>query len=63
MIKPFYKLLNRKKNIKTLPDVIKISEDKSSNTSKPLIIAGSIISISSIFLLLFTINNKFGWFK
>ena len=28
--------------------------------SKPLIIFGFIISLTSIFLLLFTINNKFG---
>ena len=29
--------------------------------SKPLIIFGFIISLTSIFLLLLTINNKFGW--
>ena len=28
--------------------------------SKPLIIFGFILSLTSIFLLLFTINNKFG---
>jgi len=30
--------------------------------SKPLIIFGFVISLTSIFLLLFTINNKFGWY-
>ena len=60
MIKPFYKLLNRKKDSESSPDFKKNSEEKSSNTSKPLIIAGSIISIFSLFLLFFTINNKFG---
>ena len=62
MIKPFLKLLERKKNYDSMHDSKMISEDKVSK-SKPLIIAGSIISISSIFLLLFTINNRFGWFK
>tara|TARA_B100000287_G_scaffold410354_1_gene438670 strand:+ start:96 stop:245 length:150 start_codon:yes stop_codon:yes gene_type:complete len=37
-----------------------ITEDKVSEKSKSLIIFGFIISISSILLLLFTINNKFG---
>ena len=59
MIKPFFKLLERKKDYDSISDSKIISEDKVS-TSKPLIIAGSIISILSIFLLLFTINNRFG---
>ena len=37
-----------------------ISTEKASEKSKPLIIFGFLISLSSIFLLLFTINNRFG---
>ncbi|WP_187146013.1 hypothetical protein [Prochlorococcus marinus] len=35
-------------------------EDKANEKSKPMIIIGLIVSLSSIFLLLFTIKNKFG---
>ena len=35
-------------------------EVKVSKKSKPLIIFGFIISLTSIFLLLYTINNEFG---
>ena len=37
-----------------------LSKKKESEKSKPLIIFGTIVSLSSIFLLLYTINNKFG---
>ena len=59
MFNPFLKLMNEKKgndlNIKK-----KISEEKTNQKSKPLIIFGFIISITSIILLLFIINNRFG---
>ena len=44
---------------KPLSDKSKIGV-RDNKISKPLVIFGTIISISSIFLLLFTINNKFG---
>ena len=53
MKKPFSNILNKDEN-KTL------SKKKDSEKSKPLIIFGTIVSLSSIFLLLYTINNKFG---
>ena len=53
MKKPFSNILKKDKN-KTL------SKKKDSKKSKPLIIFGTIVSLSSIFLLLYTINNKFG---
>ena len=43
--------------IKTISNV---PEKKVTEKSKPLIILGFLISISSIFLLLYTINYKFG---
>ena len=59
MNKPFTKLYNREKdeNISLSKNTIK---GKDSQKSKALIISGFIISLSSIFFLLFTINNKFG---
>ncbi len=58
MIKPFPNLITKKKdrnfNSKSDP---KIEE---SAKSKPLIIIGFIVSLTSIFLLFLTINNKFG---
>ncbi len=62
MSKPFYNLFNMKKD-KKVSSSKNITEDKVSEKSKSLIIFGFIISISSILLLLFTINNKFGWSK
>ena len=59
MAKPFKKIINIKKD-KNLSSLNNISKEKKKEKSKPLIIFGFIISLSSIFLLLFTINNKFG---
>tara|TARA_B100000242_G_scaffold206523_1_gene149863 strand:- start:414 stop:590 length:177 start_codon:yes stop_codon:yes gene_type:complete len=58
MIKPFPNLLSKKdSNLVTS----KNNQKKEENVkSKPLIIFGFVISLTSIFLLLFTINNKFG---
>ena len=60
MIKPFSDIINEDKN-KSLSQ--KSSKKKVSEKSKPLIIFGTIVSLTSIFLLLYTINNKFGWFE
>jgi len=59
MIKPFPNLIYKKKdgNFSSLKSNLKQEENVK---SKPLIIFGIIISLTSIFLLLFTINNKFG---
>ncbi|MBO8204614.1 hypothetical protein HA143_05500 [Prochlorococcus marinus CUG1415] len=59
MIKPFTNFLYKKKerNLSSLKSKPKGEENVK---SKPLIIIGFIISLTSIFLLLFTINNKFG---
>ena len=58
MIKPFPNLINKKeRNISSSKNKLKQEENVK---SKPLIIFGFIISLTSIFLLLFTINNKFG---
>jgi len=59
VIKPFPNLLYRKKdkNLSPLKSELKKEENIK---SKPLIIFGFIISLTSIFLLLFTINNRFG---
>tara|TARA_B100001093_G_scaffold125816_1_gene118354 strand:+ start:51 stop:224 length:174 start_codon:yes stop_codon:yes gene_type:complete len=38
----------------------KVPKEKDSEKSKLLIIFGTIVSLSSIFFLLYTINNKFG---
>ena len=62
MSRPFLNLFNIKKENK-LSSYKNIPEDKVSETSKSLIIFGFIISISSIIMLFFTINNKFGWSK
>ena len=56
-MKPFTNLLSKRdNNLVTSKNSPKEEEVK----SKPLIIFGFIISLTSIFLLLFTINNKFG---
>tara|TARA_A100000164_G_scaffold128392_1_gene113851 strand:- start:300 stop:473 length:174 start_codon:yes stop_codon:yes gene_type:complete len=55
--KPFSNIVNKDKKTslsKTLPK----KDDR--EKSKPLIIFGTILSLSSIFFLLYTINNKFG---
>jgi len=59
--KLFSNLLNTKKDKdKNSSSSDKVSVKEVDEKSKPLIIFGFIISLSSIFLLLFTINNKFG---
>jgi len=59
VLKPFSNLIYKKKdrNISSTKSKLKQEENVK---SKPLIIFGFIISLTSIFLLLFTINNKFG---
>jgi len=57
VIKPFPNLLS-KKNGKFVSSKNSSKEEKVK--SKPLIIFGFVISLTSIFLLLYTINNKFG---
>ena len=57
--KPFSNLLNKDKD-KNLSFSKSIPDQKFGGKSMPLIIFGIITSLSSIFLLLFTINNKFG---
>jgi len=59
VIKPFPNLIYKKKdrNLSSLKSKLKQEENVK---SKPLIIFGFIISLTSIFLLLFTINSKFG---
>ena len=59
MNKPFSNLINKDKDKKESSSS-KIPVKKVNEKSKPLIIFGFIISLSSIFLLLYTINNKFG---
>ena len=59
MNKPFSNLINKDKDKNEFSS--KINPEKKSNEKlKSLIVLGSILSLSSIFLLLFTINNKFG---
>jgi len=58
VIKPFSNLIYKKKD-RDFSSKSKLKQEESVK-SKPLIIFGFIISITSIFLLLFTINNKFG---
>jgi len=59
VIKPFSNLIYKKKdrNFSSSKSELKKEENVK---SKPLIIFGFIISLTSIFLLLFTINNKSG---
>jgi len=57
--KLFSNLLNKKKG-KNSSLYNEVPYKKDSEKSKPLIISGFIISLLSIVLLLFTINNKFG---
>ncbi len=57
MKKPFSNIINEDKNTSLSK---KLPKKKDSEKSKPLIIFGTIVSLASIFLLLYTINNKFG---
>jgi len=58
VIKPFPNLIsNKDRNYSSSKNKPKQEEYAK---SKPLIILGFIISLTSIFLLLLTINNKFG---
>jgi len=59
VIKPFPNLIYKKKDRDLSSSKSKLKPEKKVK-SAPLIIFGSIISLTSIFLLLFTINNKFG---
>ena len=52
-------IINKKKDKNFSPSKSKFKKEENVK-SKPLIIFGFIISLTSIFLLLFTINNKFG---
>jgi len=58
VIKPFPNLLSKENG--KLVSSKNSSKEEENVKSKPLIIFGFIISLTSIFLLLFTINNKFG---
>ena len=58
--KPFSNIINKDK---ITPLSKKLPKKEDSEKSKPLIIVGAIVSLSSIFLLLYTINNKFGWYR
>jgi len=59
VIKPFSNLIYKKKD-RNFPSSKNKLKKEESIKSKPLIIFGFIISLTSIFLLLFTINSKFG---
>jgi len=59
VIKLFPNLINKKKDRNFPPSKNKVKKEENVK-SKPLIISGFIIALISIFLLLFTINNKFG---
>jgi hypothetical protein len=55
--KPFSNIINKDKNTSLSK---KLTKKEDSEKSKPLIIMGTIVSLSSIFLLLYTINSKLG---
>tara|TARA_B100000886_G_scaffold244076_1_gene171464 strand:- start:1305 stop:1484 length:180 start_codon:yes stop_codon:yes gene_type:complete len=59
VINPFSNLIYKKKDRNLSSSKNKLKQEEKVR-SKPLIVAGFIISLTSIFLLLFTINNKFG---
>jgi len=59
VIKLFPNLIYKKRD-RNLPSSKSKLEKEENGKSKPLIVFGFIISLTSIFLLLFTINNKFG---
>ncbi len=58
-MKLFSNLLRNGNDSKLISSKIK-PQEKIQKKSKPLIIVGFILSISSIILLFFTINSKFG---
>jgi len=58
-MKPFSNIIYKKKDKNFSSSKSKLKKEENVK-SKPLIIFGFIISLTSIFLLLFTINNKFG---
>ena len=61
MNKPFSNLINKDKDKKlSSSSTARIPAKKINEKSTPLIILGFVVSLSSIFLLLYTINNKFG---
>jgi len=57
--KPFRNLIYKKKDKNLSSTKSKLNQEENVK-STPLIIFGFIISLASIFLLLFTIKNKFG---
>tara|TARA_B100000459_G_scaffold56901_1_gene30735 strand:+ start:1087 stop:1266 length:180 start_codon:yes stop_codon:yes gene_type:complete len=57
--KPFSNLINKDKDKNTSLSK-KFPEKKENEKSNPLIIFGAAVSLISIFLLLYTINSKFG---
>jgi len=59
VIKPFSNLIYKKKDRNFYSSKSELKKEENVK-SKPLIIFGFIISLTSIFLLLLTINNKFG---
>ena len=59
MNKPFSNILKKDKD-KKVSSSTKTLTKKINEKSVPMIIFGFIVSLSSIFLLLYTINNKFG---
>jgi len=59
VIKPLSNLIYKKKDRNFSSSKSELNKEENVK-SKPLIIFGFIISLTSIFLLLFTINNKFG---
>jgi len=59
VIKPFPSFILKKKDRDLSSSKSKLNQEENIK-SKPLIIFGFIISLTSIFLLLFTINNRFG---
>ena len=61
VIKLFPNLIYKKRDRNQSSSKSKLKKEENVK-SKPLIVFGFIISLTSIFLLLFTINNKFGWF-
>jgi len=59
VIKPIPNLIYKKKD-RNLPSPKNKLKKEENVKSKPLIIFGFVLSLTSIFLLLFTINQKFG---
>ena len=57
MKKPFSNIINKDKKTSLSK---KLPKKEDSEKSKLLIILGTIVSLSSILLFLYTINNKFG---